>query len=130
MQYKTAEVAARCKSLTRVNIYKNRVKLATQLPMLPNREALQVQLLLHHICLACLSTLFCYRGIPCPLQHRTKSGGTATIHLLQRERPCLFLSWCHMSLCSPAGAAHAQQLLAEHHCIGSGGHTAVSHICS
>ncbi len=45
MQYKTAEVAARCKSLTRVNIYKNRVKLSTVLPLLPNREALQVQLM-------------------------------------------------------------------------------------
>ena len=45
MQYKTAEVAARCKSLTRVNIYKNRVKLSTALPLLPNREALQVQLM-------------------------------------------------------------------------------------
>ena len=45
MQYKTAEVAARCKSLMRVNIYKNRVKLSTALPVLPNREALQVQLM-------------------------------------------------------------------------------------
>ena len=42
MQYKTAEVTARCKGLTRVNIYKNRVKLAAGLPILPNREALQV----------------------------------------------------------------------------------------
>ena len=42
MQYKTAEVTARCKGLTRVNIYKNRVKLAAGLPVLPNREALQV----------------------------------------------------------------------------------------
>jgi len=38
-------VAARCKSLTRVNIYKNRVKLSAGLPILPNREALQVQLM-------------------------------------------------------------------------------------
>ena len=45
VQYKTAEVAARCKSLTRVNIYKNRVKLSAALPLLPNREALQVQLM-------------------------------------------------------------------------------------
>ena len=42
VQYKTAEVTARCKGLTRVNIYKNRVKLAAGLPVLPNREALQV----------------------------------------------------------------------------------------
>ena len=45
VQYKTAEVAARCKCLMRVNIYKNRVKLSTALPILPNREALQVQLM-------------------------------------------------------------------------------------
>ena len=43
MQYKTAEVAARCKSLMRVNIYKDRVKLSAGLPVLPNREALQVR---------------------------------------------------------------------------------------
>ena len=46
MQYKTAEVTARCKGLTRVNIYKNRVKLAAGLPVLPNREALQVSTVL------------------------------------------------------------------------------------
>lgn len=39
-QYKTAEVAARCKSLMRVNIYKDRLKNAVHLPALPNATSL------------------------------------------------------------------------------------------
>ena len=39
-QYKTAEVAARCKSLMRVNIYKDRLKNAMHLPALPNVASL------------------------------------------------------------------------------------------
>lgn len=39
-QYKTAEVAARCKSLMRVNIYKDRLKNAVHLPALPNAASL------------------------------------------------------------------------------------------
>jgi hypothetical protein len=40
LQYKTAEVAARCKSLMRVNIYKDRVKNAVHVPPLPNAGSL------------------------------------------------------------------------------------------
>ncbi len=40
VQYKTAEVAARCKSLMRVNIYKDRIKNAAHLPALPNAGGL------------------------------------------------------------------------------------------
>ncbi|CAL8461897.1 g1428 [Coccomyxa elongata] len=40
IRYKTAEVAARCKSLMRVNIYKDRLKNAVHLPALPNAASL------------------------------------------------------------------------------------------
>jgi hypothetical protein len=44
LQYKTSEVAARCKSLMRVNIYKNRIKNAAHLPALPNAAGLAAAL--------------------------------------------------------------------------------------
>lgn len=43
-QYKTSEVASRCKSLMRVNIYKNRIKNAAHLPALPNAGSLLIAL--------------------------------------------------------------------------------------
>ncbi len=48
------EVAARCKALMRVNIYKNRVKLSAGLPVMPNRETLQVR----QAVLLCLSLAY------------------------------------------------------------------------
>lgn len=46
MQYKTAEVAARCGGLTRVNVYKDRITLAKpgSLPPLPHAAALAAAL--------------------------------------------------------------------------------------
>ena len=48
MQYKTSEVAARCKGLVRVNIYKNQIKNATHLPALPHAQALSAALAPHY----------------------------------------------------------------------------------
>lgn len=44
MQYKTSEVASRCGGLIRVNVYKDRIKNAEKLPVLPGRNALRAML--------------------------------------------------------------------------------------
>ncbi|KAK9820042.1 hypothetical protein WJX72_005418 [[Myrmecia] bisecta] len=44
VQYKTGEVASRCGSLIRVNIYKDKIKNAASLPALPNHHALLASL--------------------------------------------------------------------------------------
>lgn len=104
MQYKTAEVTARCKGLTRVNIYKNRVKLAAGLPILPNREALQVSAPLR--CALLLSNLLLPQG-------QTSAGLSISILyiFLQQDMPC-FLS---QGLLFCAGGADALILHAGQH---------------
>ena len=44
MQYKTADVASRCGSLIRVNVYKDSIRNAEKLPALPGSTALQSML--------------------------------------------------------------------------------------
>ncbi len=41
VQYKTAEVASKSSSLTRVNVYKDKISLSQALPALPNYTALE-----------------------------------------------------------------------------------------
>ena len=106
MQYKTAEVTARCKGLTRVNIYKNRVKLAAGLPVLPNREALQVSNAQH-----CAARCSCFLSAAAPKQ--TLAGlSSCSLHVVIQQDAIWSSS---QELLPSAGGADALVLYAGQH---------------
>ena len=97
LQYKTAEVAARCKGLIRVNLYKDRIKNAAHLPGLPNAPQLAAALAPSYWALANIGA---DKSRSRPLYSVTEEQGRAAGAFLQaRGPPCvhapLLPLWVH-----------------------------------
>lgn len=52
IQYKTADIRARCAGITRVNVYKNRIKATGGMPQLPGHSTLVTKLVKSYAILA------------------------------------------------------------------------------
>lgn len=52
IQYKTADIRARCANITRVNVYKNRIKTTGGMPQLPGHSTLVTKLVKSYAILA------------------------------------------------------------------------------